>query len=159
MEGERYALSLPFCIFNFALLIFLAGCDQQQQAVLEKHAEEAVDVVQNAAGKTATEALEKTSKTATKTLEQSAKDLAQGGVALRVKSALALSSRLDGATIDVDLQGNTIILRGEVLTPKQKAIARSLAENILDPKFQVVNRLKVAGRFSQRRPSRSARGY
>ena len=138
MSNARYLFALP-------LFIFIAGCNQSQQSALEKQAEQAAEAVQKAAEKTATQAVRDTSATATKTWTQSAKNLGQGGVALRVKSALALSTRLDGARIDVELQENKIVLSGEVLTPKQKIVAQNLAQNIVDPKFRIINRLKVVG--------------
>ena len=110
----------------------MSGCGQPPQAVLESYAENAVTSVQ---------------KTTTATVEKTLQDAFQasqtGGATLRVKTALSVSSRLEGAQIDVELQGQKIILRGEVQNAKQKAIAQSIAVNTLDPKFKVVNRLNL----------------
>ena len=158
MSNVRFLLALPLLIA--LVLIALGGCEQKQQASLEKQVEQAADVVQKAAEKTAVQALQDTTSTATKTWSQGAQNLRQGGVALRVKSALALSSRLEGAGIDADLQGNSIVLSGEVLTYQQKTVAQSLAQNIVDPKFKIVNRLKVVGLEAARNTRTiKAKGY
>ena len=136
--------ALVFCIFNFAFCI-LSGCTQQQQTALEKQVEQGAGAVKTAAEKTAAQALRDTTASAAKTWANTTKNATQGGAALRVKSALALSTRLDGASIDVDLQGNRLILSGEAITVTQKSVAESIAKNTVDPKFRVVNRLKVAG--------------
>ena len=149
---------------NFRILppaigfLLLAGCSTQQQAAVEKQAEKAVETVKTTAGKNAAQAFRDTSESAAKTWANTAKNAGQGGVGLRVKSAIALSSRLDGASIDVDVQGNRLILIGEVLTPTQKTVAESLVKSVADPKFRVVNRLKVGGSEPVMNRA-SARGY
>jgi osmotically-inducible protein OsmY len=121
----------------------LSGCDGQQQAFIENKAGEAASAVKDAAQKTATDTLRDTTDNALKTLTKTAANTRQGGVALRVKTALALSSRLEGSRIDVELQGNSIVLKGEALTVEQKSVAGTLAKNIADAKFRIDNQLKV----------------
>lgn len=128
---ERHYTGAALC----ALCAFssLAGCSQMQQAALEKQAGNTAEAVQKAAEKTAAQ-----------TWNETVVAARTGGATLRVKTALTVSSRLDGARIDVELQGtNAVVLRGVVLTPKQKSIAHSIAINTLDPKFKVVNKLTV----------------
>lgn len=151
--------ALVFCIFNFSFCI-LSGCSTQQQTALEKQAEQAVETVKTVTEKNAAQAIRDTSASAAKTWANTTKNAGQGGVGLRVKSALALSSRLDGASVDVDVQGSRLILTGEVLTSTQKNVAENLVENIADPKFRIVNRLKIAGQQPDRNLKKSAaRGY
>ncbi len=130
------------CLLLSASCLLLSGCGQQTQGSLEKYAENAVTSVQ---------------KTTTATVEQTLQEAFQasqtGGATLRVKTALSVSSRLEGAQIDVELKGQNIILRGEVKNAKQKAIAQSIAVNTLDPKFKVVNRLAVPKNTSRKSPN------
>lgn len=121
-----------FCILNFAFCILLGGCDQKQKVQIEKQVESVAHSVQKT-----------TATTVERTLQETVVASQTGGATLRVKTALAVSSRLDGAQIDVELQGQKIILRGHVQTAGQKRIAHSIAQNTLDPKFKVVNRLIV----------------
>jgi osmotically-inducible protein OsmY len=140
-------ISLPFHTFHLPVfpsfrssrlvvaslvLVSVAGCNQTPQAVLEQHAANTAEAVQKAAEKTAMQ-----------TWDETVVAARTGGATLRVKTALTVSSRMEGARIDVELQGNKIVLRGVVLTQKQKAIAQSIAVNTLDPKFKVVNKLTV----------------
>lgn len=141
-------------------LLILAGCSTQQQTALEKQAEQAVGTVKTAAEKSAGQVLRDTSASAAKTWANTAKNASQGGVGLRVKSALALSSRLNGASIDIDVQGNNLILIGSVLNSTQKSVAENLVTNIADPKFRIVNRLKIAGPHTVTNAEKvEARGY
>ena len=121
-----------FYILPFTFCIMLSGCDQKQQAELEKH----VDNVATSVQRTTTATLEKT-------LEETAQAAKTGGATWRVKTALSVSSRLEGAHIDVELQGQKIILRGDVQNAQQKTIAHSIAQNTILPKFKIVNRLVV----------------
>lgn len=129
-------------------LSLLSGCDQKQrtqwQSSLERQAQSAAQSVQDVATKTAEQTLQETM-TATRS----------GGATLRVKTALAVSSRLDGARIDVELQGQKIVLRGDVPMASQKVIAQNIAKNTLDPKFKIVNRLAVIG-SSRKQASKQA---
>src|SRR5688500_1421237 len=132
MESSLFIrnLSRGLCLLLPAACLLLSGCDQQQQ--LEKQVEGVATSVQEA-----------TALTVERTLQETLVASQTGGATLRVKTALTVSSRLDGAQIDVELQGQKIILSGSVQTAKQKAIAHSIAQNTLDPKFKVVNRLTV----------------
>ncbi len=121
-----------FCLLAVTYCLLLSGCDQKQQAQLEKQ----VDDVATSVQKTTTSTVENT-------LQQAFQASQTGGATLRVKTALSVSSRLEGARIDVELQGQKIILRGDVENAAQKTIAHSIAQNTLDPKFKVVNRLVV----------------
>ncbi len=143
--------AIVFCIFNLSFCI-LTGCSTQQQTALEKQAEQAVETVRTVTEKNAAQAIRDTSESAAKTWAKTTKNAGQGGVGLRVKSALALSSRLDGANVDIDVQGSNLILIGEVQNSTQKVVAESLVRNIADPKFRIVNRLKLAGQ----RPAKNA---
>jgi hypothetical protein len=114
------------------VIVFACGCDQKQQSHLEKR----VEGVANSVQKT-------TATTVERTLQETVVASQSGGATLRVKTALTVSSRLEGAQIDVELQGQKIILRGNVQTARQKTIAHSIAQNTVDPKFKIINRLVV----------------
>lgn len=136
----RFVRSL-FCILSFAFCIGLSGCQPPQQAQLEKQVEGVASAVQKT-----------TAATIERTLQETLVASQTGGATLRVKTALGVSSRLDGAQINVELQGQKIILSGRVQSAAQKRIAQSIAQNTLDPKFKVVNRL-VAPSYANRKPS------
>jgi hypothetical protein len=128
ISNSRSAL----CLLPPAVCLLLSGCDQKQQARLEKQ----VEGVANSVQKT-------TATTVERTLHETVAASQTGGATLRVKTALTVSSRLEGAQIDVELKGQKIILRGNVQTARQKTIAHSIAQNTLDPKFKIINRLIV----------------
>lgn len=125
-----------------SLIIALSGCDQKQQAQLGKQVNSVATNVQKT-----------TADTVENTLQEAFQASQTGGATLRVKTALSVSSRLEGAQIDVDLQGRKIILRGTVINAAQKTIAHSIAQNTLDPKFKVVNRLVVQNSMSRKSSS------
>ena len=123
-----------------AALLLFSGCQPLQQAQLEKQ----VEGVANSVQKTTAAAVERT-------LQETLIASQTGGATLRVKTALGVSSRLHGAQINVELQGQKIILSGRVQNGEQKRIALDIARNTLDPKFQVVNRLSAPS-YSNRKP-------
>lgn len=139
MQSEKLktkrAYRAVFCLLPFAFCLLLSGCDQKQQAQLEKQVEGTAASVQK-----------NTAIAVEKTLVDAFEASQTGGATLRVKTALSVSSRLEGAQIDVELQGQKMILRGTVQSAGQKTIAGSIAQNTLDPKFKVVNRLVVNSR-------------
>ena len=138
---KKHFVRVTFCLFNFAFCICIAGCDQKQQVQLEKQVEGVASSVQKS-----------TALAIDRTLQETMSVSQSGAAAWRVKTALSVSSRLEGAQIDVELQGQKIILHGSVQTVGQKKIAQSIAQNTLDPKFTVVNRLSAISDFS-RKPS------
>ncbi|HEY0075413.1 MAG TPA: BON domain-containing protein [Abditibacteriaceae bacterium] len=142
MQNEKCKKSVgcvAFCILHFLFCIFFSGCDQKQQTQIEKQ----VEGVANSVQKT-------TATTVERTLQETVVASQSGGATLRVKTALTVSSRLEGAQIDVELQGQKIILRGNVQTARQKQIAHSIAQNTLDPKFKIINRLIVPSYSSKK---------
>lgn len=139
------------CLLLPASCLLFAGCDQQQQSQLEKQADGVATSVQKTTAVAVQNALQETLQAAQ-----------TGGATWRVKTALSVSSRLEGAQIDVALQGQKIILRGRVNSPTQKTIAQSIAQNTLDPKFQVVDRLIINSYFTKKsiadgKPQRASR--
>lgn len=75
--------------------------------------------------------------------EKMAAQLNSAKVASVVKSKLLLDTEVSGTTIDVDVKGGVVTLRGEVDSDAEKDLAGAIAKNTSDVE-KVVNKLQIA---------------
>jgi len=105
-----------------ALALF--GCNKQEQADAKDKAEHVGKQVEQAA------------KTAGSKIEE-------GGVTLKVKSAMSLSNKLNTSGINVDTIDKVVHLRGTVTDENQRALAERIAKDTVGKDIQVVNELQI----------------
>ncbi|HEY3999376.1 MAG TPA: BON domain-containing protein [Candidatus Xenobia bacterium] len=83
--------------------------------------------------------------------QRASQDLAEGTQTLRVKTALAASKALSGATIHVTSEPHRVILKGSVLTENQKTVAGQLAKDTVGAGVTIVNDLALEKRAAKAR--------
>ena len=115
---------MRYLILSVLAAILLAGCNEQQQ----KQADQASQTATAKAG----EALNK-GKIA----------LANSTLAMKVKSAIGASPRLDSSHITVSADGKMVHLEGTVPTTDDKTMAESIARSMVEKDISVMNFLVV----------------
>jgi osmotically-inducible protein OsmY len=103
----------------------LAGCSQQQNA-------EAGNATKNA------------EKQLSQAADKAKHDITDGGITLKVKSAMNASDKLNTSAINVDTKDKVVHIRGAVADSNQKALAERIAKDTVGKDVQVVDELAVS---------------
>jgi osmotically-inducible protein OsmY len=106
------------------LAALLAGCDDHQKAEANNKAQEAKTEIQKAT-------------------DNAKKELTDGTVTLKVKSAMNSSDKLNTSGINVDTKDKVVTLKGSVPDASQKSLAERIAKDTVGSDIKVVNQLAV----------------
>lgn len=107
------------------LLAALAGCTPEQKTEARRTGSQAQQQAETA-------------------LKRAGKELSDGSITLKVKTALLASDQLNASDINVDTRQKVVYLKGAVASSRQKALARRIAEDTVGPGVKVVDQLKVS---------------
>ncbi len=142
MNGWKGWVAVAAALF---VAFALGGCSRNEQRHAQEVTREAAGTVRRAARQAVRGTREAIGKATA-----AADDLALTG---KVKSALLLNKRLDGAAIDVETKEGVVTLSGTALTRHQQAIAVRVARDVRGVR-RVINTLQLLP--TRRRPALSA---
>jgi hyperosmotically inducible periplasmic protein len=114
-------LSLWLCALAIA---GLTGCSQRQKVEASNQAQRAGDEIKQAASK-------------------AQKDVSDGSITFKVKTAMTASDKLDTSEIDVDTKDKVVHLKGTVPTADQKARAERIAQDVVGEDVSVMSHITV----------------
>jgi hyperosmotically inducible periplasmic protein len=114
----RAALILPL------MLPIFAGCSSQQKVEASNAAQKAKTDIEQATAK-------------------AKHDLTDGGITLKVKTAMSQSDKLNTSDINVDTKDKVLTIKGSVASEEQRERAERIANDIVGTDVTVVNQLQV----------------
>jgi hyperosmotically inducible protein len=130
----RRSLSILFLAAALLATAGLTGCTSEEQI----HAQETARNAQAQAERT----VRRVTRRAERAVEQAPEKARDVLLVAKVKSALALSKRLEGAQIDVGVEDGVVTLRGTVRDRGQREAAREIAADVPGIR-RVTSKLKI----------------
>lgn len=129
----------PF-LAALALLAVLTGCTEKTQQEVSDTATTVAGEVRDSA-ESAAESVGEAAESAGEAIQETG---VAAGVAAEVKTALMVSEQVETSQLNVDVEGETVFLRGTVPAEEQVALAEQIAADTVAEGTTVTNELTVA---------------